>query len=41
MPVLLFFVLFNTVGIIPAVLAATAWSIKAAIGRRKRGLEIG
>lgn len=41
MPVLLFFVLFNTVGIIPAVLAATAWSIKAAIGRRKRGLDIG
>ncbi len=41
MPVLLFFVLFNTVGIIPAVLAATAWSIKAAIGRCKRGLEIG
>ena len=27
MPVVLFFVLFNTVGIIWAVLAATAWSI--------------
>lgn len=41
MPVLLFFVLFNTVNIIAAVLAATAWSIKAAIGRRRRGLDIG
>ncbi len=41
MPVVLFFVLFNTVGIIWAVLAATAWSIKAAVGRRKRGLAIG
>ncbi|NDH83873.1 MAG: hypothetical protein EBY65_03110, partial [Acidimicrobiia bacterium] len=41
MPVVLFFVLFNTVGIIWAVLAATAWSIKAAVGRRNRGLAIG
>ena len=41
MPVLLFFVLFNVWGIIPAVIAATAWSIKAAIGRRRRGLNIG
>lgn len=41
MPVVLFFILFNTVGIIPAVIAATAWSIKAAVGRRKRGLDIG
>ena len=41
MPVVLFFVLFNTVGIIWAVLAATAWSIKAAVGRRNRGLTIG
>ncbi|MEO0491947.1 MAG: hypothetical protein AAF081_00875 [Actinomycetota bacterium] len=41
MPVVLFFVIYNTVGIIWAVLAATAWSIKAAIGRRNRGLTIG
>ena len=41
MPVVLFFILFNTVGIIPAVIAATGWSIKAAVGRRKRGLDIG
>ena len=41
MPVVLFFILFNTVGIIPAVIAATGWSIKAAISRRKRGLDIG
>ncbi len=41
MPVLLFFVLFNVVNIIAAVIAATAWSIKAAIGRRRNGLEIG
>ena len=41
MPVALFFVLFNVWGIIPAVVAATAWSIKAAVGRRRRGLDIG
>ena len=41
MPVLLFFVLFNTIGIVAAVIGATAWSIKAAIGRRRRGLDIG
>lgn len=42
MPVLLFFVLFNVFdSIIWAVVAATAWSIKAAIGRRQRGLSIG
>ncbi|MEM9202280.1 MAG: hypothetical protein AAGC53_11490 [Actinomycetota bacterium] len=41
MPVVLFFVLYNVWDIIPAVLAATAWSIKAAIGRRRRGLAIG
>ena len=41
MPVLLFFVLFNIWGIIPAVIAATGWSIKAAVGRRQRGLTIG
>ncbi len=41
MPVVLFFVLFNVWGIIPAVIAATGWSIKAAISRRQRGLTIG
>ncbi|MEM8706705.1 MAG: hypothetical protein AAGE98_09630 [Actinomycetota bacterium] len=42
MPVVLFFVLFNVFdSIIWAVVAATAWSIKAAIGRRNRGLNIG
>ena len=42
MPVVLFFVLFNVFdSIIWAVLAATAWSVKAAIGRRNRGLSIG
>ena len=41
MPVLLFFLLFNLVNIIAAVIAATAWSIKAALGRKRRGLEIG
>ncbi|MEZ5165940.1 MAG: hypothetical protein R2695_05405 [Acidimicrobiales bacterium] len=40
-PVLLFLVLYNTIGIEVAVGAATAWSIKAAIGRRRRGLAIG
>ncbi len=41
MPVLLFFVLFNLVNIVAAVIAATAWSIKAGIGRKRRGLDIG
>jgi len=41
MPVVLFFVLFNTAGIIPAVLASTAWSLKAAWSRHQRGLGIG
>lgn len=41
MPVLLFLVLYNTVNIQAAVVASTLWSIKAAVGRRRRGLEIG
>ncbi len=41
MPVALFFVLFNLVNIEAAVVAATAWSIKAAHARRRRGLPIG
>lgn len=41
MPVVLFFALFNTVGIVAAVVAATAWSIKAAVGRHREGLKIG
>ena len=41
MPVLLFIVFYNVVDIKAAVVAATAWSIKAAVGRRRRGLAIG
>ena len=42
MPVLLFFVLYNAFdSIVWAVVAATGWSIKAAIGRRRRGLTVG
>lgn len=41
MPVLLFIVLYNVVDIKAAVVAATAWSIKAAVSRRRRGLAIG
>lgn len=41
MPVLLFLVFYNFVDIKAAVVASTLWSIKAAIGRRKRGLSIG
>ena len=41
MPVVLFFVLFNLVDIEAAVVAATAWSLKAAYARRRRGLPIG
>jgi hypothetical protein len=41
MPVLLFLVFYNFVDIKAAVVASTLWSIKAAIGRRKRGLNIG
>lgn len=41
MPVALFFVLFNLVNIEAAVVTATAWSLKAAYARRRRGLPIG
>ncbi len=41
MPVILFIVLFNVVNITAAVIAATMWSIKAAVSRRNRGLSIG
>lgn len=41
MPVVLFMVFYNLVDIKAAVVASTAWSIKAAIGRRRRGLAIG
>ena len=41
MPVLLFIGFYNLVDIKAAVVAATAWSIKAAVGRRRRGLAIG
>jgi len=41
MPVVLFIVLFNVFNITVAVVAATAWSLKAAVSRRRRGLNIG
>jgi hypothetical protein len=41
MPVALFLVLYNLVGTVWAVVAATAWSVKAAFSRRRRGLPIG
>ena len=41
MPVVLFIVLYNISGITVAVIAATAWSLKAAVSRRRRGLDIG
>lgn len=41
MPVLLFLVFYNLVGIKSAAVASTLWSIKAAVGRRRRGLAIG
>lgn len=47
MPAILFFALYNLVpedhglNVTAAVLAATAWSIKAAVGRRRKGLNIG
>lgn len=41
MPVVLFFALFNWVNITAAVVASSAWSIKAAVGRYRRGLRIG
>lgn len=41
MPVLLFLLFYNVVDIKAAVVVSTLWSIKAAIGRRRRGLDIG
>ena len=41
MPVLLFLGFYNVVSIEAAVVASTVWSIKAAVGRRRRGLNIG
>ena len=41
MPVVLFIALYNLVNIKAAVVAATAWSIKAAVTRRRNGLGIG
>ena len=41
MPVLLFLGFYNTLGIKYAVVASTLWSIKAAVGRRRKGLDIG
>lgn len=41
MPVLLFIGFYNLVDIKAAVVAATLWSIKAAVGRRRNGLAIG
>ncbi len=40
-PVVLFIVLFNLVNITAAVVAATLWSLKAAVSRRRHGLDIG
>ena len=41
MPVVLFLVFYNLVNTEVAVIAATAWSVKAAYSRRRRGLPIG
>ena len=41
MPVLLFLAFYNFVDIKAAVVASTLWSIKAGIGRRRRGLALG
>jgi hypothetical protein len=41
MPVVLFLVFYNLVGTEAAVITATAWSVKAAYARRRRGLPIG
>lgn len=41
MPVLLFLGFYNLVSIEAAVVAATLWSFKAAVSRRRRGLNIG
>ena len=41
MPVVLFLAFYNLVNTEVAVIAATAWSVKAAYSRRRRGLPIG
>ena len=41
MPVLLFLGFYNLVSIEAAVVASTLWSFKAAVSRRRRGLNIG
>ena len=41
MPVVLFLVFYNLVSTEFAVIAATAWSVKAAYSRRRRGIPIG
>ena len=41
MPVVLFLAFYNLVSTEVAVIAATAWSVKAAYSRRRRGLPIG
>ncbi len=41
MPVALFLVFYNLVGTEAAVITATAWSVKAAYSRKRRGLPIG
>ena len=41
MPVVLFLVFYNWLSTEIAVLAATAWSVKAAFSRKRRGLPIG
>lgn len=41
MPVLLFLVLYRTTNLGWAIVGATAWSVKTAISRRRRGLRIG
>jgi hypothetical protein len=41
MPVVLFLVFYNLVGTEWAVITATAWSVKAAYSRKRRGLPIG
>lgn len=41
MPVVLFLVFYNRVSIEAAVAASTIWSLKAAVSRRRRGLNIG
>ncbi len=41
MPIVLFIILYNRVNITAAVVAATLWSFKAAVSRRRHGLDIG